>query len=326
MARQLRVTYDGAVYHVYARGACKQHTFLSDSDRRSFLELLGVIHERYEVEMHAYCLMTNHYHLLLRTPQGNISEAMRYLNSVYTQRFNRRNGQDGALFRGRFGAQVVAATRYVRALSAYIHLNPVRAGMVEAPDHYRWSSYGAYLDRVRAPAWFSNDLVLDAFGSQEEHRAYIEGVLAGQIDAEEIDLDKPVLAPPGAACELLDNTPRGRETDPSRGRSDPKPTVDRIARLVALECRVAPASVFTTIKGKPNLPRDCAVSIAQSVSGLSQSELAQAFGYSDASSVSSALNRFRTRRRTHDAVAAQASAVEQTVMRGLTPLVAGRQK
>ncbi len=322
MARQLRVTYDGAVYHVYNRGAGKQDTFNTDADRRSFLELLGVVYERYEAETHAYCLMSNHYHLLVRTPKGNISEAMRYLNSVYTQRFNRTHDRDGSLFRGRFGAQLVIDDDYIRQLSAYIHLNPIRAGIVARPAAYPWSSYVFYLDQLGAPGWLFDDMVLAAFGgSRQGHRRFVEQATDGTLDFDDLDLDVPVLGRAEERPDRLDETPRCRETDPSRRRAEPNISVERIARLVAIECGVSSASLRTAVRGRPNTPRDIAVSIAQTAAGLSQSELAQAFGYAHAASVSSGLNRFRINRRTHRSVDDYAQRVERSVLRGLTPLV-----
>ena len=128
MARPLRIEYPGAWYHAMNRGASGRAIFQSDRDRHAFLALFGDIAATFGVEVHAYCLMGNHYHLLLRTPRGNLSRALRHLNGVYTQRYNRTHGTDGPLFRGRFKAVLVDADTYLAALSRYIHLNPVTAG------------------------------------------------------------------------------------------------------------------------------------------------------------------------------------------------------
>ena len=131
MARPLRIEYPGAWYHVMNRGVDRQPIFLHDAHRESFLSLLSDISRSYQVEIHAYCLMNNHYHLLVRTPLGNISRAMRHLNGVYTQRFNSMEKRDGSLFRGRFKAILVEADEYLLRLSRYIHLNPVAAKLVK---------------------------------------------------------------------------------------------------------------------------------------------------------------------------------------------------
>jgi putative transposase len=127
MSRPLRIQFPGAWYHVMNRGANKQITFQDDNDRKDFLGLLKAIHYRYKIEVHAYCLMNNHYHLMLRINSANLSQAMRHLNGVYTQRYNCRHNIDGPLFRGRYKSILVDAENYLLRLSRYIHLNPVSA-------------------------------------------------------------------------------------------------------------------------------------------------------------------------------------------------------
>ncbi|MEA3249779.1 MAG: transposase [Patescibacteria group bacterium] len=143
MSRQLRIEYPGAVYHVYARGNARQNIFLDNEDRLSFLAILAGAEEDHNFVCHADCLMDNHYHLELETPDGNLSKCMKALNAGYAQAFNRRHGRVGKLFQGRYGAKLVQKEAYLLSLCRYIVLNPVRAGMVEDPAHYRWSSYRA---------------------------------------------------------------------------------------------------------------------------------------------------------------------------------------
>ena len=130
MARPLRIEYPGAVYHVTARGNARQHIYADDTDFRDFLALLGKLAERYHWLCHSYCLMSNHYHLLLETPEGNLAAGMRQLNGIYTQTFNRRHRKVGHIFQGRYHAILVDKDRYVLELARYIVLNPVRARMV----------------------------------------------------------------------------------------------------------------------------------------------------------------------------------------------------
>jgi len=180
MSRPLRIQFEGAWYHVMNRGAGRRRVFHDDDSRLAFLNLLDEIYRRYRVEVHAYCLMGNHYHLYLRTPLANLSRAMRHLDGVYTQRYNRAYETDGPLFRGRYKSILVDDHAYHLRLSRYIHLNPIEAKMVEAPEQYPWSSYSNYLQPVSAPDWLRTDATLSRFGDTnqiEKYRMFVgEGV------------------------------------------------------------------------------------------------------------------------------------------------------
>ena len=141
MARPLRIEFPGAVYHVTSRGNARQKIYRNDEDRETFLATLGWVVERFGWICHSYCLMDNHFHLLIETPLPNLSRGMRQLNGVYTQKFNRRHNRVGHLFQGRFKSIVAERDSYLLELARYIVLNPVRAKMVKAPEHYPWSSY-----------------------------------------------------------------------------------------------------------------------------------------------------------------------------------------
>lgn len=141
MARQLRIEYPNAVYHVTSRGNARADIFINDTDRENFLGVTGKVVTRYNWLCHAYCLMDNHYHLLIETPDGNLSQGMRQLNGIYTQTFNRRHGRVGHIFQGRFKAVIVEKESHLLELCRYVILNPVRAGMVTDPLKWRWSSY-----------------------------------------------------------------------------------------------------------------------------------------------------------------------------------------
>jgi REP-associated tyrosine transposase len=175
MARPLRLEFSGALYHVTARGNERRSIFLgdADSDRATFLEVLNATCERFTWLVHAYCLMTNHYHLLVETPEANLSRGMRQLNGVFTQYVNRFHRRVGHLFQGRFKAILVEPESYLLELSRYVVLNPVRAGMVAAPAEWRWSSYRATVGEAPAPKFLETDGVLRAFG--EERTAAVAG-------------------------------------------------------------------------------------------------------------------------------------------------------
>ena len=141
MARPLRIAFPGAFYHVTTRGNERKTVFKRKRDRERFLEYLETATERYHAVIHAYCLMDNHYHLLLDTPAGNLSQIMHHGNGAYTTYFNVKRARSGHLFQGRYKAILVEKDEYAKELSRYIHLNPVRAKMVEQPEQYEWTRY-----------------------------------------------------------------------------------------------------------------------------------------------------------------------------------------
>jgi REP-associated tyrosine transposase len=168
MARPLRIEFPGALYHVTSRGNGRADIFLDDGDRQLFLNVLATVCHRLHWLCYAYCLMTNHYHLVIETPDGNLAKSMRQLNGVYTQRFNRRHDHVGHILQGRYKAILVERDAYLLELARYVVLNPVRARMVEAPEHWPWSSYRAMMGPESAPPWLARDWVLSQFARPRE--------------------------------------------------------------------------------------------------------------------------------------------------------------
>ena len=145
MARPLRIQYPGAWYHVTSRGNERKAIFRSKKDRERFLSYLESAHNRYGAIVHVYCLMKNHYHILLETPRSNLSQILHHINGAYTSYFNAKSERSGHLFQGRYKAILVEKDAYCQELSRYIHLNPVRAGLVESSSEFPWSSYPYYI-------------------------------------------------------------------------------------------------------------------------------------------------------------------------------------
>lgn len=172
MARPLRLEFAGALYHLTARGNARGEIFLDDEDRRLFAGLLSKEIAQQGWRCYAYCLMSNHFHLLIETPAGNLVSGMRRLNGVYTQAFNRRHGRVGHVLQGRYKAIVVDKESYGLELCRYIVLNPVRAKMVKRPEDWRWSSYRAIAGLVSAPDWLDVDWLLRQFGSDVNRARY----------------------------------------------------------------------------------------------------------------------------------------------------------
>ena len=163
MARPLRIEYPGAFYHVIQRGNEKKDIFISDQDRIKFYQYLAILHTRYKVNLHGYCLMNNHYHLIVETKNANLAKAMHSLNTSYTVYFNIKRKRAGHLFQGRYKAILVEADEYLHQLSRYIYLNPVRAGLVKEPGDYPYSSYQYFTSPTKAPDWLSLNFILSIF-------------------------------------------------------------------------------------------------------------------------------------------------------------------
>lgn len=181
MARPLRISFPGALYHVTARGNAQQPIVRDDVDRSRFVERLAETSERHHVRCYAWVLMGNHYHLLVETPEANVSAAVHHLNGVYSQAFNRRHARVGHLFQGRFKSIVVERRVHLLELCRYVVLNPVRAGLVAHPSEWRWSSYRATVGEEPPPPWLEVDWVLAQFGRARPaaRAAYREFVAAG---------------------------------------------------------------------------------------------------------------------------------------------------
>ncbi|MEJ2422629.1 MAG: transposase [Acidobacteriota bacterium] len=190
MARPLRIEYPGAVYHVTSRGNERRRVFRDDEDRRLFLTVLERTVERWDWIVHAYCLMGNHYHLVIETPEPTLSRGMRQINGEYTQAFNRRHHRAGHLFQGRFKAIVAEKESHLLELCRYVVLNPVRArGMkVKAPEDWSWSSYRATAGKVKPPKWLTVSWILSQFGKNptRARQAYRRFVAQGLKDRTKI--------------------------------------------------------------------------------------------------------------------------------------------
>jgi len=184
MARPLRIEYPGAFYHVTSRGNERKEIFKSAADREQFLFYLASACARYGAIIHAYCLMTNHYHLMIETPFGNLSLIMKYINSSYATYFNIKRKRAGHLLQGRYKSILIEADSYVAELSRYMHLNPVRARMVKFPEDYIWSSYCFYIEGSE-PSWLTTRFILGYFGtegseSRRNYRLFVNDKVAGE--------------------------------------------------------------------------------------------------------------------------------------------------
>lgn len=168
MARPLRIEFPGAVYHITSRGNAKQDIFLNDRDRTGFLKILHTVVERFNWVVHCYCLMNNHYHLVVETPDANLSRGMRQLNGVYTQKFNWWYNRTGHTFQGRYKSILVEKQNYLLEVCRYVVLNPVRAHLILDPYEWNWSSYRATAGYEKPTECLTVDWVLGRFSNRRE--------------------------------------------------------------------------------------------------------------------------------------------------------------
>lgn len=187
MARPLRIEYPGAFYDVTSRGNERKAIYGNRADRERFLSYLESAHDRYRAAIHAFCLMENHYHLLVETPQGNLSEILHHINGAYTNYYNTKRQRSGHLFQGRYKAVLVEKDAYLQVLSRYIHLNPVRAGLVEHPSAYPWSSYPYYVGMKKRPEWLVTGNLLGFFGEEDavagaRYRGFVEDGIGNETE------------------------------------------------------------------------------------------------------------------------------------------------
>ena len=286
MSRSLRIEYENAWYHVMNRGARKMDIFNTDAERKLFLELLGQVHKRYQIEIHAYCLMNNHYHLLLKTPLANLSKAMKHLNGVYVQRYNKVNQIDGPLFRGRFKSIIVDANNYLLRLSRYIHLNPVKGNLVNRAEDYQWSSCAAYLGEVESPDWLQTQQVLSQFGNKLQQQKY-KLFLEEGVDKEITSFFNKLKRLPILGCEAFTKTISEKYLHekalslevPEQNLLYKKklPKLDEVMAVVAEYYQIDLAELLKSKRGLINLPRSVAIYLACQMTGQNLQVIAKAF-------------------------------------------------
>ncbi len=264
MARPLRLEFAGGFYHVTSRGDGREAIYLDDTDRAAFQTVLAEVIRLFNWVLHAYCLMGNHYHLLVETPDGNLSQGMRQLNGVYTQRFNRRHGRVGHVFQGRYKAIIVQKDSYLLELSRYIVLNPVRARMVRSANEWPWSNYRATAGHATAPAWLDTAPTLSTFGSRkaEAQARYREFVAQGKGQASPWDqLKNQIYLGTDAFVERLQ---RAIEQDAD------------LSEIPSAHRRPVPKDLAYYAKKYPD--RDQAIAQAYASGGYSQKAIGDYFG------------------------------------------------
>ena len=280
MARPLRIEYPDAFYHVTARGNEQKDVFKSQKDREKFLTYLESATTRYGAAIHAWCLMSNHYHLLLETPIGNLSQIMRHINGAYTTYFNVKRKRAGHLFQGRYKAILVEADKYSSELSRYIHLNPVRATMVARPEEYQWSSYRSYIGLGKTTDWLKTDFILGYFGgkapdAQSRYRQFVEDLFNSEYDSPlNATVASTVLGSEGFVRDISERHLGEKQAErsvPAVKALAVRPTLDAIIGKIKAELGEQDA-----------LTRSMSIYCCQKFSGAKLKEIGECFGISDA--------------------------------------------
>ncbi len=299
MSRPLRIEYSDAWYHVMNRGRRGETIFVDDDDYKLFLKVMEEAVGLWNVHICGYCLMPNHYHLLLQTPDANLSRCMRHINGVYTQRFNRRHRLDGPLFRGRFKSILVGDDNYLIQLLRYICFNPVKAGMTKEPEDYPWSCYNDYLSNTGQHPWLNRDLLMKRFQIKQKNGLYTREDLLSQDANEDIEqfLKKKNLPSILGSKEFVDQIrnqffnvlvhPEKPSTKDLAYKS--KQIINTICHHFGLQQK----DILDLKRGINNTPRDLAIYLIRNHSMLKLDEIAEIFQFSSYSGVSTAIERIK---------------------------------
>lgn len=295
MARPLRIEFPGAWYHIMNRGRRREDIFQDQKDYQAFLDLLASTSRMFRVGIAAYCLMPNHYHLLIHTPEGNCSRAMRHLAGVYTQMFNRRHSVDGQLFRGRYKAILVDENEYLLGLLRYIHHNPLKAGLVEKLDAYPWTSHHGYI--AGAVDWLHKGPVLSQFSDHPAlaKKAYLQYMAKG--DSDEIEKIFSLMKLPAVLGSLeFVRKIKDRFFDKKKNSEVPEakvlaPTAQEIKLAVCAAYGIGEKELLTSRRGNTNEPRNVAIYLTRTLRGENLQEIAGMYGIATYSTVSSTLGR-----------------------------------
>ncbi|MEE9302381.1 MAG: transposase [Thiotrichaceae bacterium] len=299
MVRPLRIEYDNAIYHVMNRGKGKKWIYPDDTYYEDFLKGIEEAHQRFGIEVLAYCLMGNHYHLLIHTPRGNISRAMRHINGVYTQRYNRKKKTDGALFRGRYKSILIDESSYLLQVSRYIHRNPIelKKPLVDDLSDYPWSSYPSYLQNKVSPDWLYRDRIYGSLGKRnpEHYKSYVDQGLDKETihfyqkkNTSSIWGDDDFKHQSFAKAQCLD-----MEID-KRSLKTPVPMMVIISHVAeSYGLKVEEITSTKRGQGQKNVPRWVAMRLCQDIGSEKLMNIAEAFNVSHYSTVSQSIRRLK---------------------------------
>ena len=304
MPRPQRIEYENAFYHVMNRGRARQTIFRDIRFYKAFLATLEEAHQRYQCLIHAYCLMGNHYHLLIETPRANLGRIMRHINGVYTQRHNRLKQTDGPLFRGRYKAILVDKDAYLLQLTRYIHRNPVdmKQPMVRKLPNYQWSSYPAYIKKTPAPAWLHRETTYQILGHKQRYREYANFVTKG-VDEETAKHYQRGNVPTVIGTQdfktwVYDTLLPTLEAEEKGRVIHPAIPVKMLIKSVAKAYRTQPDQLTAVVKGPQaeNEARKIAMYLCQELAGVTLKDIEVHFGLNSVGSVSFVTHQIRKKK------------------------------
>ncbi|MCU7937164.1 MAG: transposase [Candidatus Thiodiazotropha sp. (ex Dulcina madagascariensis)] len=286
------------------RGRARQIVFHDERYYQAFLSALGEVKQRFQCVIHAYCLMGNHYHLLIETPNANLSRIMRHINGVYTQRYNRLKMTDGPLFRGRYKAMLIDSDAYLLRLSRYIHRNPIdmKSPMVSCLEEYPWSSYPAYIGKAKSPVWLERETVYSMLGSKQRYRGYADYIMDG-VDEETAEFYQKgniaaIIGSRDFKGWVYEELLPGLQAEEKVRIIQPDLSMDVITSNVATAYGNSVDGITRVVKGlqKENEARKVAMYLCQELSAAKLREIADYFNLSHVGSVSYITHKVRKMR------------------------------
>lgn len=297
MARPLRIEYPGAWYHVMNRGRNAEKVYYDKLDYQMFVELLEETSETWNIRITAYCLMPNHYHILVQTPDANIARSMRHINGVYTQRFNRRHRCDGPLFRGRYKSILVSGDSYLLQLVRYIHRNPVKAGLTTKLADYRWSSHKGYLSIAKKWDWLHKEFIFSLLTkNRKEWVKQYRQFVSIESDEEITGIFESKRWPTVLGPERFIDWIRGRYYPLKADEEVPQakelaPDADLIVSAVCEFYGVSRDDLYKSKRGEFNEPRNVAIFLTRQLRHDTLKKIGRQFRMEKYSSISSVIER-----------------------------------
>jgi REP element-mobilizing transposase RayT len=289
MARPWRLQYEGAIYHIMSRGVGRGKIFLTNDDYSRLLEYIENAREKFNLDIFAFVLMSNHYHMFLRTNEPNLSRTMQWIQTAYSIYYNRNHKRSGHLFQGRYKSIIVGDESYWHILSLYIHLNPLRAGIIEKLSEYKWSSYHDYVNAKKVHKWVNSEAVLEGLGSnkqdsRKEYRKLIREVSGKEKDFLEnikygmiLGSDKFV---EWVQKKFIDRTEKKDAELPQKKRISDVGVIERVIEEIIHNYKIDKSTLLQRKRHIPFEARDVGMFILRTYTGLKNKEIGEIFGVS----------------------------------------------